>query len=122
MNKKYFALCQEYYDKVGKKIEKGNMTTEEVKKLFDNFMLKVVCDYFEEEEKEKDVICDLELAYRKEVIYWVEEHNNNEDDKIKLNDEEVKEIARLMLDDDQLNIELDNTIQYYIEQKNKNEE
>lgn len=116
MNAKYYALCKEYYEKVGKKIEKGNVTTEQAKKLFDNFMLKIVPDYFEEEEK--DIAnCDLELAYRKEVVYWVDNYNDNEDNKISLNDEEVKEVAFAMLNDDQLNIELDNTIQYHIEQK-----
>lgn len=48
MNAKYYALCQEYYEKVSKKI-KEDTTTEQAKKIFDNFMLKIVSDYFKEE-------------------------------------------------------------------------
>ena len=50
MNAKYYALCQEYYEKVSKKI-KEDTTTEQAKKIFDNFMLKIVPDYFEEDSK-----------------------------------------------------------------------
>lgn len=117
MNKKYYTLCQEYYDKVSKKLDKENMTVEKAKKIFDNFMLKIVCDYFKEEEQQDNASCDLELSYRKEVVYWLENYNDNEDNKISLNNEEINLIASLMLNDDQLNIELDNTIQYHIEQK-----
>lgn len=47
MNKKYFALCQEYYDKVGNKIENDkDMTIQQAKALFDDFMLNIVPDYF----------------------------------------------------------------------------
>lgn len=116
MKAKYFALCQEYYERVGKKIENENLTIQDAKKLFDKFMLDIVVKYFEEEQKD-NANCDLGLAYRKEVVYWVDNYNDNEDNSISLNNEEINLIASLMLNDDQLNIELDNAIQYYIEQK-----
>ena len=53
MKEKYIALCREYYDKVGSKIENNkNMTIQQAKKLFDNFMLNIVIDYFDEDIEE----------------------------------------------------------------------
>ena len=113
MKERYCELCDRYYEVVGSRIENEELTQKEVKSLFDNFMLKVVNEYFEEEEN----VTLLEKAYRKEIEFWVENYNDNEENEIEINEEERNLVASLMLDDDQLNIELDNTIQYYLEQK-----
>lgn len=114
MKERYCELCDRYYEVVGNRIENEELTQKEVKSLFDNFMLKVVNEYFEEEEEN---VYLLEKAYRKEVEYYVENYNENNENKIDITKEERDLIASLMIEDDQFNVELFNTIQYYLEKK-----
>ena len=47
MKESYISLCREYYDKVGNKIENNKeMTIQQAKSLFDDFILNIVPDYF----------------------------------------------------------------------------